>query len=97
MGNKESKLDVAGEMYIELNHVTINAGQPIEGTLHLNMKKPMSSHHISINLGGTEITKYTYWVHTGNSSYRVKCRGELPIISNDSIIYEFKEGFAKPG
>ena len=52
MGSSESKLDVAGHLHIELNNVTICAGQDIEGVVHLDLRKPFSTQNLRLRLEG---------------------------------------------
>ena len=59
MGSSESKeLEACGYLYVEVANVTINAGQTIEGIVHLDLRKPFLCRNLILRFEGYEKTKW---------------------------------------
>lgn len=76
-----------GDIAIQLKKYNFNPGEKIEGTMRLNLKKPMQAKELSVSLIGKRIDRYM----TSSGLANTNSRKEIGHKSSSEIVHRFKQ------
>eukprot|EP00347_Sterkiella_histriomuscorum_P004579 403359926 len=98
MGSSDSRHQFTnGHLYIQINQAQFNAGDTIEGVVHLQLNEKFPAKILQLEIYGAEKTFWITKERRGNSTHKKKHNGKLVFLSSKSNLFAFPAGEALPG